>query len=175
MKKINKDKEKIGMATVVATLLLILIAVTLVGVLWVVVNNITEKKLEQSESCFDIFGKVSLNDQYTCYNATSNYLLFSVDIGDKEIQELLVSVSAVGQTKSFKITYTNKTVTDVRPYNKPYTQVALPAKNSGLTYIYNLTSAGMGRPDSIKIAPVVNRNQCDASDTLTEVDNCFFI
>lgn len=166
--------SKKGLSTVVETLLLVLLGIVLVGIVWTVVTNLIETRLDETESCIDVFEKVTIGDQYTCYNLTTQELHFSVSIADLDVESVLIGISAEGTSKSIEVKATNSSSNLLRPFNGAYgDNFALPEKNGGSTYIYNMTRGGFsGRPDSIKIVPVVGGNQCDQSDSLFEIYNC---
>lgn len=169
-------KSRQGLSAVIAALLLILLALVLVGVLWTVISNLVNDKLDETASCSDAFGKVGLNDAYTCYNTSVGYGYqhFSIKLGDIDVEEVVVSISGNGMVKSFNIKTDLDTITSVGPYmGLPNTAVKLPGKNGGLTYLYDTTTEGFtGVPNSITIAPVINGNQCDVSASIYDIPNC---
>lgn len=165
------NKNKHGLSTVVATLLLVLLTVALVGIVWGVIKSITEDSLP-NQGCLDMFEKLKFNYEYTCYNTTSKEMLISISEEDINISKAVVTIGYPGSSKSIEITETLSTVPYLRPYNGG-ASVILPGPNSGTTYIYNLSAAGfIGRPDSIKITPVIGKEQCATSDSFNEIDNC---
>ncbi|MEK6926538.1 MAG: archaellin/type IV pilin N-terminal domain-containing protein [Nanoarchaeota archaeon] len=163
-----------GLSTVVASLLLVLLTIVLVGIVWTVVTNLTEESLDRTSSCLNTFEKVTLGNEYSCYNLTTKEFQFSVNIEDIDVEKVLVGISAEGTTKSVEIKAENATSNILRSYKGNYGgNFALPEKNAGLTYVYNMTRAGFsGAPKSIRIVPVINGNQCDESDNLLEIFNC---
>lgn len=160
-----KKKGLSGVITVVIMVALVMVAATIV---WGVVNNILKNKLGEAKSCFDIFGKITINNMYTCYNSSSNEVQFSISIGDIDVDELIILISSEGATKNFRITNTASSITGLTNYPSGSSDIKLPEKNSGLTYI----ASGFNQPDSIEIVPVINGEQCDVSDSLYEIDNC---
>ena len=100
MFKRGVSNSKKGLSEIVSVVLILALVVALVGVVWGVVNNLVEEKISESESCFGIYGKATLNNDYTCYNSSSNELQFSVNVGDVDIDELLVGISASGTSTS---------------------------------------------------------------------------
>ena len=170
-KYFNLNKKAIsGIVTAVIMIALVMAAAIIV---WVVVNNLVSTQLTEAESCFMIFGKVSINNRYTCYNSTTTELQFSINIGDIKVDEVLVSISGEGTTQSFKISNTDQLIPNLRNYLSAVPETKLPGKNGGSTYIYELTGAGFFmKPDSIKIAPIINTKQCASSDSLSDIDNC---
>jgi len=167
-------ENKKGLSSIIATLMLILLTLVLVGILWTVITNLFNKNISDTESCFDIFDKVQVNEQYTCFNATTSELQFSISMGDISVSEVLIAISGNGQKKSFKLSNDDQTFNFLRPYNGNYNaNVKLPLNNSGLTYFYNLSSQGFsGKPDKIELAPVIKGTQCDVSDSTTEIIYC---
>lgn len=172
----SKMINKRGLSTVVAALMLILLVLALVLILWTVVRNLVEGELDQAGSCIDTFDKVTLNDAFTCYNQSSGELKFAIGVEDIDVDKAIVAISTEGQTKSFEITNTDGVINNLKYLEGSYgASVKLPDKNGGLTYLYNMTSAGFsGVPKKIEIVPVVGGNQCDPSDNIVEITNCIF-
>jgi hypothetical protein len=171
MRKIMRNKK--GLSTVIATVLIILLVVVSVSIVWVFVKNIIEGRTKSTASCFDVESsdKVSLNGQYTCYNKTSGEVQFSIDIGEIEIDSLKVYVAASGSSKSFTLNNTAVDVPRLRPYKQASGPVQLPGKNEGLTYVVS-GFLGAEKIDSIKIAPVVDGNTCSSSSETYQIDSC---
>lgn len=168
-------KNKRGLSAVVAALMLILLVLALVLILWTVISNLVEDKLDESQSCLNIFDKVSLNDGFTCYNLSSKELQFSVSVADIDLDKAVVAVSAqAGETKSFELTNANTQNVNLKYFNGTYNEnIVLPAKNSGKTYVLNMSGSGLsGNPVKIEIVPVVGGNQCDPSDSVVEIASC---
>lgn len=165
----NSDK---GLSEIVSIVLILALVIVMVGIVWGVVNNLVKDKLSQTGSCFEVFGKVTLNSRYTCYNSTTNELQFSISIGDANVDEALVGISSAGTSTSFKITKKGSQIANLVTYPSRNTNVSLPTKNAGLTYLFNMSAAGLGPAESIRIAPAVGKDQCEVSDTIEEIDNC---
>jgi flagellin-like protein len=166
-------KSKKGISGIITAVIMIALVIAVSTIVWTVVNNLVKTKLDEAGSCFDIFEKVKLNSKYTCYNSSSNELQFSISIEDLDISELLVSISGNGESKSFKLTPNGLTNNYLYTYPKKEQPVYLPEKNSGKTYIVDLTAADIAKPDMIQIAPIINQKQCEVADTLQQIDNCF--
>jgi len=164
-------KNKRGVSGVITAVILIALVMAAASIVWVVVNNIIKERLEGSGSCIGLFEKVIINNQYTCYNPDTEEFQFSISIEDIDIDKVVVSIAGQGSSKSFEITNEEKEISGLGPYPSGIGAVKLPGKNAGLTYIVS-SSAGVGWPDSVKIAPVVGGKQCSVSDTLEQIDNC---
>lgn len=169
-----KLKNRKGISDVITTVLLIGITIVVVGVVWTVINGIVKGNIESSESCFGIFGKAEINSRYTCYKVLPKELQFSINLGDLEIDEMLVGISSPGMSTSFKLNNTLTTVANVKPYSgTELIKVKLPAKNAGVTYILNWGTAGFTEaPDSIEIVPIIGESQCEVIDSLNKIDVC---
>ena len=163
-------KNKRGLSGVVSVLILVMLVVVLISIVWVMVNNLVRDRLDEAESCFGVFDQITINGKYTCYNSSSYDIQFSISLSDIEIEKLIVSVfdSATKSSKSFEITNTLSDVADLSSYPSG-TQVILPGKNSGRTYIGTGFS---GKPSFIEIAPVMNGETCPISDTLRGIPDC---
>ena len=170
--------EKKGASEIVTTAMLIALAVISVGIVWIVVNNIVSENVQNSEACFGIFEKVILNSRYVCYNSSSNELIFSISVEDIEIDEILLGITVGGTGKSFRIYSQEGTVEGIRRYSdsgygSSGESIKIPEKNSGLTYILNLTHAELsGKPNNIQIAPLIEGVQCEISSSISQIENC---
>lgn len=167
-KKFSKMKKK-AISGVVATVIMIALVLAVVAIVWGVVTNLVEEQLEESGSCFNIFDKLELNSAYTCYNTSDNEFLFSLSVGDVEIDKVVVAVSGQGTTKSYTIENEESEIAGLLMYPGRETGIKAPGKNSGLTYISSDFSA---RPDSIRISPVVGNVQCEVSDSIQNIESC---
>jgi len=166
-----KRGNKKGLSAVLTTILLIALVMVLVGIMWGVLNNLVKKSTENSEACFGIFGKVSLNSEYTCY--TGDALRFSINIGDLNVDEVLVGVSTEEDSVTFRIKKDPSEISNLVMYPSGSTSIRLPSKNAGLTYVLDLSGAGLsGTPNLIDIAPVIEGAQCEISDSLNEIGRC---
>jgi hypothetical protein len=163
--------RKGGLSDVVATVILIALVVAATGIVWGVVNNMIRDKTEGAQACMDVgfSQKVILNEDYTCYNSTSDEVQFSLNVWDVAIDGVLVSVTSAGNSKSYTITNTAQAISGLVNYPDKSAYVILPGKNAGLTYI------ATGFPtevDSIKIAPIVGEEQCEISDQINQIEDC---
>lgn len=160
-------KYKKGLSAVVATLLLVLLSVVAVGIVWGVINNMVKEGLESSEACYDIFGKISINKAYTCWDTSSSEFQFSINREEIDVDKIIVSIAAESATNSYEIPGSDS---NMKKYGGTYGEtLALPENNAGLTYVIKGLSEV---PDSITIIPVINEEQCDAVDVLYDIENC---
>lgn len=174
--KYFETKNKKALSTVVATVLIILLTVVATAIVWTFVKGIVNpEKLEGTQSCFEVTSgeKVTINDFYTCYNQASNEVQFSINMKDIDVDAVVVSILIGGNSKSFTLTPNDTVIPNLRPYKgSSGSVVKLPGKNEGRTYVAEGFEADVGKVDWIKIAPIVNGKQCDASDQTYQVDYC---
>ncbi|MBS3094958.1 type IV pilin [Candidatus Pacearchaeota archaeon] len=163
--------KKKGLSDVISTVLLITLTVVLIGVVWVIVGGIVKDKTIAGTSCLDLFEKVKLNEEFTCYDAGTNTLRVSVDITDLDVDGILFSVSDLIKSKSFEIKKEPSNVDGVSAYDSS-PEVSLPNANDGKDYLVSLSFFGITNPTSVKIAPKINGNQCEVSDSLDELKLC---
>jgi len=161
-----KNKKR-GLSGVITTIILIALVLAAVAIVWVTVNNLLTDRLSAAESCMNIFEKVEINDLYTCYDDPN--FQFSISIKDIIVDEVIVSVSGGGATKSYTLTNEEQSISGLGPYPSGSGNVKLPGKNSGSTYV---SSDFSSTPDSIKVAPVIDGNQCEVSDSVVEIYSC---
>ena len=166
----NSRKAVSGVVTVV---ILIALAIAAGSLVWVFVDKTVGEGIEDSEACFGSsgnYGKVTINNYYTCYDFLENEVRFSIDIGDIEIDSLLISASAGADTKTFELSYVEQIFVDLKYLNGDDAQpLTLPSKKGGATYVISDFSE---KPDSLQIAPTINNVQCGVTDSLTEIDFC---
>jgi len=159
--------KKKGVSAVVATVILIALTFAIISIVWAVVNNLVSENIESSESCFGVFGKVTLNQDYTCYNNTvgTDELWFSINVGNIEkVDDILVAISGGGTTESFRMLGDNPA--GLFYYPNRTGPITIPGKNQGRTYIYELPVSFTQIPDKIEIAPVDN----DASQAIKRMN-----
>ncbi len=168
-KKLVHDKR--ALSTVVITVILIALSMAAIVLVWGFVNNLIKKQIGSSESCFGNYDKIQINKQYTCYEdlGESYAIRFSLIIGDVDVDKVIVSISSESAVKSYAITGEESTITGLENYPSGTTDIKLPGKNSGLTY----RATGFdSTADLIQIAPVIGENQCEVSDSLSEIESC---
>jgi hypothetical protein len=166
------QKNSKGLSEVVTTMILIALSLAALVVVWGFVSNFINKEIGSSESCFGNYDKIKLNKQYTCYEPLvgGNYeLRFSLGIGDISVDKVIVSVYSESAVKSYTITNSPQIISGLTMYPSGETQIVLPGKNSGVTY---KATGFTSKIDSIEIAPTINSNQCEISDSFSEIDNC---
>jgi hypothetical protein len=169
------SKNKKGLSGIVITLLLVALAIILVSIVWTVVSNLVNEKLNQAGSCFDVFDKISLNNQFTCYDYGENRLHISINRGDAELDGIVVAIGTETESSSFTLAGEDKTIDNLWYYGSSGEEnVKMPDGSSGVTYVYDWSEnfGSEGAPILIQIAPVVGENQCEVSDTLTEIPSC---
>lgn len=167
--KFKMGKNKRGVSGVVTMVLMIALVIVAVSIVWIVVNNLINEKLENADSCLEIFEKVTLNNFYTCYNSSSNEVRFSINIGNCDINKLIVSISGEGTTQSYTLTNEETAINGLKNYPSCSALIKIPRNNSGLTYIASGFSTA---PDRITIIPFVGSKDCGVSDSISEIENC---
>ena len=162
-------KNKKALSQVVSTVLLIALTIALIAGIWGIVQSFVENRLEKTESCYGVFEEIKINDAYTCYDSGNNRVQLSISREDIEIDSLLIGISMETSSKTFTLTNQNITIEDVTNYPSNSIGVALPSKEGGKTYyVYGIIS----QPEKIDIAPEINQNQCDVSDSSSQIDAC---
>lgn len=170
-------KNKKGLSSVIATVLIILLVVSSVAIVWAFIKNFVDNQTKGTQSCFDIESSemVTINNYYTCYNSTAGEVQFSIDIKDAEIDSLVISILVGGSSKSFTLNNTAVGFSNLKPYKGNYgDDVKLPGKNEGLTYVASGFDIG-SKADWIKIIPTIDDEQCGASDETLKVDSCVIL
>lgn len=162
--------KKRGVSPIIATILLVGLAVVLVGVVWAIVNNLVQDQTQQASACFGIFEKVTLNEDYTCYNKGENIFQISIDIKDIDVKSIIVSVEGKEVTKTFELS--NTPLDQEGVYRGDASQVILPPKNGGKTYIIDSAFGIELPPKAIRISPNIKGYQCEVSSSVTQIGEC---
>lgn len=164
---------KKGVSAVVTTVILVLLALVATGIAWIIANNVIDKQVQNINSCFGNNNKVQIEDRLTCYNSSSEEFKFALNIQDIQVEEILVSVSNKDNSESFKLLSEGTTYNHIRTFNGNYQEnVKLPKENSGITYFINASGVGVENTSLIKIAPVIDGEQCDVFDSFSEIEDC---
>ncbi len=168
----KKMGNKKGISGVITVVIMVALVMVVAAIVWVVVRNIVQGELGGVESCFGAYDKVKIESMYTCYDSDSNNFQFSINVKDIDASGVLVSIAGEGATKSYTITNQAQTIENLANYSSGVfgtDLIKLPGKNGGLTYLENTFTA---KPDLMQIAPIIDGKQCDASDSLSEIDDC---
>lgn len=169
-------RGKKGISAIIGSVILIAIVLAAGVIVWGVVNNMVDDNLEGSGSCSNLMGKIELNSGYTCFDSNNDSLVFSITLGDVEVDGILISLSKSGSTKT--IEFINGTgPTGGETINEyPGNSVSaneLPGRNEGSTYIYNATGSSFSDGvDLIEISPIIGGNRCSPIDSISEIPPC---
>lgn len=155
-------KCKKGLSQVVGTLLMVLITISAIGVVWASINAFVGDRMDQTESCHDIYDKIIINDKYTCYNSSSDELIISLTVNDIYPDSILVAIAYNDHSNNFDLTNVSRSIDTV------IGNVKMPEANSGKKY----TIQSVEKPVKISLAPKVNGNQCDISSTFSNIPIC---
>jgi hypothetical protein len=162
-----------GLSAIISTVLIIGIGIVLTAVIWGIVDSLVEEKLDESKSCFNIFEKLKINEEYTCYDASENVLNLSIIRGDIEVDSLLIGITGETEGVTKEIFNASEIVSGVfflgEDIALPETPVELPGKEGGKTYLITGINFEI---EEIVIAPKINKNQCEAVDFLSDVFPC---
>ena len=161
-------KNKAGLSGIIEMLIMIGLVLAATVVIWGVVSNILNENIKSTESCFGDYSKVTLEKKYTCFDDATDKVRVSLNVGDVEVEEVLISISNDAGSESFKLSNEEQTSSGLT-YFGGTSPVKLPGKNGGKTYLYDWNQ---GKPGTIKIAPIIDGTQCEISDTMNEIDDC---
>ena len=173
--------DKRALSSLITMLLTIALVLILMGILFAMTQGLIQDRIQKTEKCMDILDKININQENTCYKsvaaAGSRELQFSIEVKELTIDDVLVTINDGANSKSFKLK-DDATKYFVAQYLITVIQygidLEIPDKNEGITYVADLTNPNLnlGKPISVKIAPVVGDEQCDTIDTLIEIPIC---
>ena len=112
--------NKRGISTIIGTIIMVALVMAAGAIIWGVISSSIEKQTESTQSCFNTFGKISIDGRYTCYDDDtpgSEFFQFSITRGDIDLQEIVVLISSPGQTKSFVLNSTHTEIPNLEKLN----------------------------------------------------------
>lgn len=146
-----------------------MLSVVLVAAIWGIIDSFVEERLEGAEACYKMVDQITLNNDWTCYNVSSNQLQFSIEMKNANLRGILVSVSFGDRSTVFTIKNESTYVTDVSYINQELSAIALPPKESAKTYVLSNVAQ---KPNEIIIAAISEKKQCDVSDRIDTIHTC---
>ena len=102
------NMKKKGLTPVIATILLILLAVTAVIAIASFIIPWMNQDLDEGKTCFDLKGKIEVidDDSYSCYDEALGEAKVWIrvnDLGEIKLNGILVSLIGSGQSKEFRV------------------------------------------------------------------------
>lgn len=146
----SKRKNKKGISAIIATVLIILVTVAGVAIVGVAIQPFI-KGLGGTSECFDATSQVTILEDYTCYDASSNNVSVQVSRGSKDFDlvGIQVLISSGGNSNSFKIDENLPTIPGEKVYQIDLTGIV---------------------PDQVQIAPIIkignSEKTCEISSTI---------
>jgi hypothetical protein len=150
-------------------MMLILFTALAAGILWLAVSKATDENLDKAKSCYETIGKVLVNGDYTCYYDNIDQMHVSIDVGDIELEALKLALSYGNSSDIYELTNTLQEIENIREYGEVSTEVKVPDKNSGVTYVISEVTE---EPVSIEAFPILNGNLCEG-DVFLYIETCF--
>ena len=153
-------RGKRSLSTVVASLLMILLVVTAVGIVSKIIIPMIKKNLSGAGSCLDAIGNVQFNNKYTCYEEDKNKIKISVEVKKVEVDGFVINIYGEGNAESYTI---KEETTDGKITMSGSNDVKLPKENEAK--IYEIT-VNIIDPKTITLSPIVGSETCGESDQL---------
>lgn len=166
--KINKK----ALSGVVTMVVMIALVMAIMAVVITTTKKTINKKINQAESCgINTLDKLSINSEYVCYDSSEKEFVFSINREDLKLDKLIISVETETSSEPFEMRngITENFEGKIVSYPSRSEEVSLPLKNSGKTYIITDMPEQV---TGIKIAPVINGENCEIADSLNEIIDC---
>ncbi|MFH1918244.1 MAG: hypothetical protein ABIJ14_04055 [Nanoarchaeota archaeon] len=168
--------QRKAQAQVISTILLILLAVTVAGIIMAFVIPFVRNQLSSSD-CFDVADKLEItnNQQYTCYNntdsnPTNRRMLVQVHLKDTD-QIKGFTIELGGASTTTHNIKDGPAPTGVTMYDGS-SILNIPSQNQERTYKIESTT----KPQLIRIYPIIEGDKtCGESSSITTVNDCFII
>jgi flagellin-like protein len=143
-------KNRKGISAIVATVLIILITVAAVTIIWAAIIPMIQDQIGGSTECFAAEAAISVQSDYTCYNATDlNDTWAEVQVhrgvGEYELLSLDIFTSKAGNSVAHNFSNTT----------------ALPDVNGDKVYRINITKQGI--IDEVAVSATVRTGNAQKS------------
>ena len=172
-------KGKRGLSSVVSVVIITALVVAAIAIVWSFVENTITDRIDETTSCYDTMGELSFDNDYTCYNITSDdsEIRFKIDRGDINIEGVLISVKTEAETRSYKLTSEARDVSGLTNYPEREGTVLLPGKSEGETFIIENfpLNTSLNQETGLRLLayPITGGGQCDnPSDSIKNVYSC---
>ncbi|MBS3075814.1 hypothetical protein J4429_05145 [Candidatus Pacearchaeota archaeon] len=173
MPLISKIIKKKAQSEVVATILLILLVVTAIGIITAFAIPFVRNQISKSD-CLSVIGEdklgISESMQYTCYNVSvsGNEMFVQIHIGDIYDKINGFSIELGGATTNTYDITKDSVSAGVSSYGSEIVEV--PNATTERTYRISVAEA----PQRLRVYPILtNGGKCDYSDSLTSIPACF--
>lgn len=139
-KEVSVRKGKRGVSAVVATVLLILVAVIAVSLIAGFLIPMVKKSLEEGASCFELIDYAEIIDiDYTCYDPVMEETGLTIKRGmdDYEIKGFRVSIISTASGESTPFDLIDGEITDgVEMYTTGESEIEIPQPGGAKTYVF---------------------------------------
>jgi len=155
--------QKRAVSNLVATVLLILIAVAAIGIIWSAVMPMINKATQYGQACTNARMQINTESGYTCSNA-SGVVLVNIARGADDFvpSGIQLIVAGGGQSNVFEVV-NNQATTDVVMLGGT-TTLQIPGTNQEKTYVI---TSGLTVTSEVAVAPIVKigntKKTCDVS------------
>ena len=165
-------RGKKGVSPIITTVLLLLIAVSLVVLLGSFLYPYVQNMLEKGQECFDIAGQITIDSKYTCFNSEDLKVQAAIKRGTKEIEIGGFKISAIGGGTSSVFDVKEGTVEGVTMLDgETPEKIELPERGGERTYLLNVPS--ITNVDSIVVVALrENGETCDETETRLDIERC---
>lgn len=167
---LKKEKDKKALSSVISAFILVSFSLVLIAIVFVIVNHMIQDKVDETNLNPSSYDKIKINRLATCKNISKGELKLSIEIGDIDVDGVYISISDSSKSETFEITNSYQTINNLKNSSKG-NKVILPEKKASLIYYFNYTTE-LGDLESIKIAPRINGELTEVTDTLLEINNC---
>lgn len=163
------SKNKKALSSIVMMVILVALVVSLMAIVFNLTKKTVNSKIKKTNSCgLNIMDKLSISDEYVCYNSTNKSLVLSIGRKDIDMDKLLIAIETNSNISKYYLTENSSYNLNILNSNRT-TGASLPSKGSGKTYIILNVEE---KPINVQIAPIINGEQCDFVDSINNIINC---
>src|SRR3989344_4143441 len=165
-KFIRLPESKRSQSQIIATILLILISIAVIGIIANFSLDFVRDEISESD-CFDVIDEVKIrnNPDYTCYDVSNNMLRVQIYFNNNESLEGFVLEVGAASSKTF---YAKKDSFDSEFTMYDGGALQLPGKYE--ERVYNVSSTFSNPPERLSVHPIIKEGKvCESSDKLNNL------
>lgn len=145
--------NKRGISDLVATVLMILIAIVAAGLLGYFLMNWFKANTEKITLCGDSSLSIKTDEGFTCFTDSDVQIQVSRGSGNVQLAGIQLQISGSGASKTIEVR-AGKTKTGVRMYGNQ-TALEIPGENEAVTYVVSRSFLKMAEISNVAATPIV--------------------
>lgn len=161
------DIKKRGLSTVIATVLILMLTISMVAILYGLIIPMIREQLEKAKFCNDARGalEIETDPEFSCHNPSNTTVMIKLSSSEMDLKGILISLKSKESAEVYTLK-SNTIVLGVAMKNQePSVPLELPQKGGAKSYVFNLANS-----TSIEVAAIVGSKlyYCDSAEEKIE-------